>query len=761
MNKTLLIAPILLMASIAFADVASDRAADSIAVWEVKAQNANTTLDWDNTAKMDTWYGVAVDDATGRVTSLSLSGSGLTTLPTEIGSLTALTSLDISSNQLTSLPTEIGSLTALTDLYLYSNKLTSLPDAIGNLTGVSNFQVQGNLLTSLPSSISKLTLLTELDVYDNQLASLPASIGDMTNLTTLPLYSNKLTSLPDAIGNLTGVSNFQVQNNLLTSLPSSISKLTLLTELDVYDNQLTSLPASVGEMTGLEYLGIYNNKLKSLPDTIGNLTNVFEIDAWDNQLESLPAAIVKMSSLTDLEIGNNKFESLPAIIGSLTNLNYLSLDSSNFESLPGFIGNLTNLNVLILNDNNLASLPDSITKLVNLGYLDIFNNKLTTLPASIADMINLNHIDASNNHLDTLPAALYGQNFMNHVSYLKVSNNYLSTEDTTVLHSLGTNSTYILTPQNTRTPLTIVSPIADKVYNHNDSAVITGTLTGVANTDTVKVSCLGSFASTHVGTGIAISTDPTRCTLYGAQAYAYTLTLPTLTANITKAPLTIIDAKADKVYDGTAAATITGATLAGKYGNDAVDFTLGTATFNTKDAGTAKPITVTGSALSGADTANYSFTELSGLTANITPKTIHIQAITDTIVKGASVPTLAYLADTTLFSGDTYTGELTVALGNTAGHYAILLGTLSAGGNYTLDFTSADLVVNAEVVRTITAVQPSFTGSTKATIFNLQGKQVWAGSLNIQNNHVTMPNIGAGQWIVKLAKGNTLKLEQN
>ena len=45
-----------------------------------------------------------------------LSGNQLTTLPPEIGQLTALTRLNLFDNQLTTLPPEIGQLTALTEL---------------------------------------------------------------------------------------------------------------------------------------------------------------------------------------------------------------------------------------------------------------------------------------------------------------------------------------------------------------------------------------------------------------------------------------------------------------------------------------------------------------------------------------------------------------------------------------------------------------------------------------------------------------------
>src|SRR2546425_92775 len=54
---------------------------------------------------------------------LDLNGLGLTTLPPEIGQLTALTALYLHDNQLTTLPPEIGQLTALLALAISDNPL--------------------------------------------------------------------------------------------------------------------------------------------------------------------------------------------------------------------------------------------------------------------------------------------------------------------------------------------------------------------------------------------------------------------------------------------------------------------------------------------------------------------------------------------------------------------------------------------------------------------------------------------------------------
>lgn len=86
--------------------------------------------------------------------------------------------------------------------------------------------------------------------------------------------------------------------------------------------------------------------------------------------------------------------------------------------------------------------------------------------------------------------------------------------------------------------LTISSAAAsNKVYNGTTAAVITGTLAGIVGADVVTFTGTGTFATSNVGTGIAVTST---CTLGGANASYYNLIQPTgLSANITIASQTI------------------------------------------------------------------------------------------------------------------------------------------------------------------------------------------------------------------------------
>ena len=61
---------------------------------------------------------------------------------------------------------------------------------------------------------------------------------------------------------------------------------------------------------------------------------------------------------------------------------------------------------------------------------------------------------------------------------------------------------------------------------------------------------------------------------------------------------------ANKVYDGTTAATLTSCTVTGAIGGDVVACT-GTASFDTANVGTGKTVTVSGLTLTGAAAGNY------------------------------------------------------------------------------------------------------------------------------------------------------------
>ena len=154
----------------------------------------------------------------------------------------------------------------------------------------------------------------------------------------------------------------------------------------------------------------------------------------------------------------------------------------------------------------------------------------------------------------------------------------------------------------------------------NYQIVATGTPTSYA----VTTGTLPAGLSLNGTTGI-ISGTPT---VYGNSSITVTATNAngtsspaTLNFEIAKKALTVTGLTADnKTYDGNTSAALSGtATLNGIIGNDDVTLTgTPTATFATSNVGNGIAVTVTGYSLTGTKANNYTLTQPSGLTANIT-----------------------------------------------------------------------------------------------------------------------------------------------
>lgn len=164
--------------------------------------------------------------------------------------------------------------------------------------------------------------------------------------------------------------------------------------------------------------------------------------------------------------------------------------------------------------------------------------------------------------------------------------------------------------------------VADKIYDGNTSAIVSGTATldGVLAGDTVSVAAgTASFADKNVGTEKNVIFRG--YSLSGTDANNYDLSeQPSATANITAKPVTITGVvAADKTYDGTTTAQITGtAVISGKVDDDDVDVVNGTAAFADANVGNGISVTFSGFSLSGADADNYELAaQPVSVTANI------------------------------------------------------------------------------------------------------------------------------------------------
>jgi hypothetical protein len=334
----------------------------------------------------------------------------------------------------------------------------------------------------------------------------------------------------------------------------------------------------------------------------------------------------------------------------------------------------------------------------------------------------------------------------------------------------GNNYSYSFNSANigtiTAAPLTVTGVSADsRVYNATQTATLSGTavLSGVLGTDDVSLggTPVANFNNKNVGVNKPVTV--TGYTRVGGDAVNYRLTQPTgLTANITVAPLTVTGITANnKVYDGNATATLSGtAALSGKFGGDVVN--LGgspTANFADKHVGTGKPVTVTGYTAVGGDASNYAFTQPTGLAANITVRSLTIQASANTKTydgntTSANTPSVSGIQGTDSVSGlsqsyadaNAGTGK-TIAVdpgyvvndGNGGNDYSVSLVTSSAGvinkANQTITWNNpADITYG-------TALGVTQLNATVAGVAGGSGP----GGLTYTPAAATVLNAGAGQ----------------
>ncbi|MBT8632242.1 filamentous hemagglutinin, partial [Polynucleobacter paneuropaeus] len=131
-------------------------------------------------------------------------------------------------------------------------------------------------------------------------------------------------------------------------------------------------------------------------------------------------------------------------------------------------------------------------------------------------------------------------------------------------------------------------------------------------------------------------------TLSGAAAGNYTITQPTdLTASITPKALTVTGtAVANKIYDGTNTATVTGGHLVGAITSDNITLTQ-VGSFSQSNVGTGLAITIADT-LGNNGLGNYTITQPTGLTANITAKTLTVTGTTvaNKVYDGSNTATL-------------------------------------------------------------------------------------------------------------------------
>jgi hypothetical protein len=227
------------------------------------------------------------------------------------------------------------------------------------------------------------------------------------------------------------------------------------------------------------------------------------------------------------------------------------------------------------------------------------------------------------------------------------------------------NSTAATTANITARDLTVTATGVDKPYDGNANATVTLASDKLGGDDVTANYTSASFNNKNVG--IAKPVNVSGISITGTDAGNYNLlnTTAATTANITALHVIGAFTADNKVYDGNASAAVLTRSPGAILGGDDVSLSGGTATFDNKNVGNGKTVTLVGATLVGDDASNYILDGVSTTTANITER--HV--------------TGSFTADNKVYDGTTSAIVLTRSPGAVIGGDAVSL----TGGVATFD----------------------------------------------------------------------------
>ena len=271
------------------------------------------------------------------------------------------------------------------------------------------------------------------------------------------------------------------------------------------------------------------------------------------------------------------------------------------------------------------------------------------------------------------------------------------------------NGVYTISPA----PLTVNAVNQTMTYGGSVPA-LTASYSGFVNGDNASSLTTPPTVTTTAGSSSPVGSYP--ITASGAVDPNYTMTYNPGVMTVQRATATVTANAASMTYGGAVPAL--SASYSGFVNGDNASVvttppTLSTTATSSSPVGTY-PITG-----SGAVSQNYNFVYLTG-TLTIGPAVLHVSANPQTKKYGAPDPDFTYTVGGYL-NGDNnsiFTGSLSRTPGESVGSYPITIGDLSAGNNYTIDYTGSNLTITIGSQQ-ITWVQSLIVGCNDTTLVQL------------------------------------------
>ena len=269
------------------------------------------SANWGTDAPLENWYGIAVDDATGRVTTINLNRNNLSgEVPPEIQYFPSLRVLRLDYNRLEGeIPTEIGLLTELRRMDIDGNEFKGgIPPEIGNLVNLEVLWMGGNQMSGpIPPELGNLESLEEIHLYEARFdGSIPVEFGNLTELEVLRITETRIEGgLPESLASLGKLRAIRLYDNELSApLPSWLGQLDNLFSLWISGNMIEGpLPAELGQIDSLRFILVHDNRLSGpLPPELGDASELYRIWVQGNPDLSgpLPESMTALEEIFEL-----------------------------------------------------------------------------------------------------------------------------------------------------------------------------------------------------------------------------------------------------------------------------------------------------------------------------------------------------------------------------------------------------------------------------------------------------------------------------
>ncbi|XP_069383624.1 leucine-rich repeat neuronal protein 1 isoform X2 [Paralichthys olivaceus] len=297
---------------------------------------------------------------------LLLQSNNISSITTELQSLTNLTELDLSQNHFTQVSSMgLCTLGRLVTLYLEENRIEELVDfSLRNLSSLEELYINHNHITSIgPKAFAGLTNLLRLHLNSNRLVAIDSRwFESLPSLEILMIGENPILGLEEKnFLPLSQLHSLVLAGMGLASVPSAaFLGLDYLESLSFYDNKLRSVPRdALSMLPNLKFLDLNRNPISRIQQ--GDFQNIQHLEELSlNNMEEL------------LLVERGAFQNLPEMakleLCKSPRLSYI--DPQAFSDLPS-------LRTLLLHSNQLSLLSgDLLSFLPSLEEVSLHSNPL-------------------------------------------------------------------------------------------------------------------------------------------------------------------------------------------------------------------------------------------------------------------------------------------------------------------------------------------------------------------------------------------------